>query len=347
VRGFGDLKTILAFPICAAGGAAAWWVGIPAPWLAGAMVTAAATGLAGLPIKIPKAATTAILILLGLQIGESVTWETLHRIVAWPTTMASLVLTVAAVIWAGYLFYHRALGWDRATSFFASNPGALTLNLLLAEKYGARIERVAIIQCMRLFFLVACLPLLVSSFGDGSALTGRVDIETSILGLIVAILAGTAAGLGAERVGMPGGALLGALIASAALHLGGVVHGVLPGWVVIPCFIVLGMVVGARFQGLRPSGLAGMVVPGTIGFLIATTVSAAGAIVATLLSGLPVALTLLAFAPGATEVMLILAFALNLDPAFIAAHQVVRYLILSIVIPTVAEWMNRRSATHN
>jgi hypothetical protein len=345
VRGFADLKSILAFPVCAAGGAVAWWAGVPAPWLAGAMVAAAAAGLAGLPVKVPKGPTTAILILLGVQIGASVTWETLHSMLAWPATMATLVLAVAAVIWAGYFFYRRVMGWDRATSFYAANPGALALNLLLAEKYGARVERVAIIQCMRLFFLVAGLPLLVSGFGDGGAPSGTLDSDTSVPDLIVAILAGAVAGLGAERVGLPGGALLGALIVSAALHLGGVVHGILPGWVVIPCFIVLGMVVGARFQGLRPVELAGLAMPGTLGFLVAVAVSSAGAVVAALLSGLPVALTLLAFAPGAIEVMLILAFALQLDPAFVAAHQVSRYLILSIVIPIVAEWMNRRPVT--
>ena len=37
--------------------------------------------------------------------------------------------------------------------------------------------------------------------------------------------------------------------------------------------------------------------------------------------------------------MIILAFALKVDPAFVAVHQVARFLVLSLVLPFAAAWM--------
>ena len=42
---------------------------------------------------------------------------------------------------------------------------------------------------------------------------------------------------------------------------------------------------------------------------------------------------ILAFAPGGIEVMTIMAFALHLDAAFVAAHQLVRFLMITVYAP--------------
>ena len=334
-------RVALAFPLCAAGGAVAWWIGMPAPWLAGAMVIAAGATLAGWPVEVARRPTLALMVLLGTQIGASVTWDTIHGMAAWPVSLAMLPLTVAAVTLIGLVFYQRVFGWDRITAFFAANPGALALNFVLAERYGARLDQVAVIQCLRLVFLIAGLPLLVSLLGVGTdagpaAAAAR---GATLLDFGIVVLAGGATGLVAERLRVPGGALLGALAASAVLHLVGLVHGVLPDWVMIPCFVVLGMMAGSRFKGTTLADLLRLAWAGTGGFVVALGVSAAGAVAAALLTGLPVVLTLLAFAPGGLEVMIILAFALKVDPAFVAVHQVARFLVLSLVLPFAASWM--------
>ena len=66
-----------------------------------------------------------------------------------------------AVTWIGYVFYVKKAGWDRATAFFASLPGALALVLMLADTAKADMRRVTISQCIRLFFLVAALPAVI------------------------------------------------------------------------------------------------------------------------------------------------------------------------------------------
>jgi uncharacterized protein len=58
-------------------------------------------------------------------------------------------------------------------------------------------------------------------------------------------------------------------------------------------------------------------------------------------SAIPLALTLVAFAPGGLEAMTIMAFALNLDPAYVGAMQIARYVGISVFLPIAAKWFER------
>jgi uncharacterized membrane protein AbrB (regulator of aidB expression) len=51
----------------------------------------------------------------------------------------------------------------------------------------------------------------------------------------------------------------------------------------------------------------------------------------------------IAFAPGAQETMLLLALALHLDPVFVGAHHVARFLLVSLTIPLVVQWTKRQT----
>jgi uncharacterized membrane protein AbrB (regulator of aidB expression) len=73
------------------GGTVFWWAGLPAPWLAGAMVAVALAALGGaIRTAMPKAMTRVVFILLGLQIGGAVTPETLETLSRWPSSIALL-----------------------------------------------------------------------------------------------------------------------------------------------------------------------------------------------------------------------------------------------------------------
>jgi uncharacterized membrane protein AbrB (regulator of aidB expression) len=51
--------------------------------------------------------------------------------------------------------------------------------------------------------------------------------------------------------------------------------------------------------------------------------------------------TLVAFAPGALEALTVVAFQMNIDPAYVAAHHVVRFLALVIAVPVLTRWLGR------
>ena len=46
-----------------------------------------------------------------------------------------------------------------------------------------------------------------------------------------------------------------------------------------------------------------------------------------------------AFSPGAQDTMMVLALALHLDPIYVGAHHVARFLLVSFSIPLLARWL--------
>ena len=128
---------------------------------------------------------------------------------------------------------------------------------------------------------------------------------------------------------------MGATLASSGLELSGIVQGAAPAIILIPANIILGTMIGLRFKGISLSELRASLVDGLAGFIIAMVIAVIGALVTSYVAHLPIALTLLAFAPGGLEAMTIMAFALHLDPAYVAAHQVARYIGLVLVMPAV------------
>lgn len=329
--------------IGAAGGTLCWLAGFPAPWLAGSMVAAIAAIFAGIEVGMPDWLKAVAFIFLGIQTGTTVSWETLDRAVHWPLSIAFLGLTVVAVTGACTLFYRRMRQWDGATALFASLPGALSLVILLASETRADMRRVAIAQCIRLFFLIAVLPAVIVRLTPPE-MTAPPAAIGGVFEMALLVAGATAAGIGLERLRVPAGLFLGPMLSAAALELSGLVHGAAPASLLVPANVVLGVMIAARFKDFSFAAFRQALGDGFAGFVIALAIAAAGAAITSAVAGLPFALTLLAFSPGGLDAMTIMAFALNLDPAYVGAHQIARYLGLALTMPWVTSLVLRRMA---
>ena len=325
-----------------AGGLLCWLAGIPAPWLAGSMIAGVVAIFSGVTLGMPDWLRALSFIFLGIQTGTSVTWATVDRAVHWPLSIAFLGLTVMAVTWACTWYYVRRSKWDAATALFASLPGALSLVLLLANGTKADMRRVTIAQCVRLFFLVAALPAVIVWLSPPEAFHGGQLVIGNVTEIAIVIAVSVAAGYGLEWLKVPAGLMLGPMLASAALELSGVIAGAAPNSVLIPANIVLGVMIASRFAGFTFTEFRETLREGFTGFLIALAIAMAGAGLASAVAGLPFALTLLAFSPGGLDAMTIIAFALNLDPAYVGAHQMARYLGLALLMPMVTAYVLAR-----
>jgi membrane AbrB-like protein len=120
---------------------------------------------------------------------------------------------------------------------------------------------------------------------------------------------------------------------SGALHGAGALSGALPDEAATVALAVAGAVVGVRFHGitlpqLRRLGLAGLCVT-----LSSTAVAAAAALAASWLLGVPFGQAWVTYAPGGVEAMAAMAYALGYDPAFVAAHHVLRLVLLMTLLP--------------
>ena len=130
------------------------------------MIGAIVAVLFGLKLWVPIALRNAAFIILGVQIGSSVSMDTLATAARWPLSLVMLAVTITTVTAACHLFYRRMRGWPTADALFSSLPGALGLVVALADAAKADMRRVIIAQSIRLFFLVAALPLLINSLSS-------------------------------------------------------------------------------------------------------------------------------------------------------------------------------------
>ncbi|SDT94461.1 AbrB family transcriptional regulator [Stappia sp. ES.058] len=331
------VKTALTLAVGAAGGAFFEWCGLPASWLSGAMIAVALATLMRMPASMPTPLRDALFVVLGVTMGTGVKPDTIARMGEWPFTMALLGMTVVAVLGATYLYQRKIAGWDRETSYFAAIPGALAVVMALTLSYPrADVGRVALAQSVRLFILMAVLPSLIAG-GEApapvSALQAQAEPGAALLMVLVA-LAGLV-GFATARVGVPAGWMTGPFFMSAILSATGTVDIILPGWLTHAALIGLGCVVGTRFSHVGPQALARLFVVCLGAFFVGMTISVAMSLVVWAAFGLPFGQVLLAFAPGGLEVMTLLAFLLNLDPAFVAAHQIVRYVAMVLILPVL------------
>lgn len=328
-------RVLLTLFLGAVGGGVFHMLGLPAAWLSGAMVLVAAVQFAGVPVSMPDRLRNAVFVILGISMGTGVKPEIIERIGEWPVSMLVLFAVISGIMTAGYFVLHNIMKWDRPTSFFGAIPGALSYVMALAESSKAKVANVAVSQSIRLFVLVAILPILITGSTDIEIQEEAIVASFTIPDVILTFLVCVAASVIAVRFNVPGGWLTGAFFASAALNGAGVVNLVLPQWFVVPCYVALGCVVGVRFSSVSLSALKQLFVASLAAFAAAMVISLAGATLTASLLEIPFGQALLAYAPGGLEVMTLLAFMLDLDPAFVAAHQLARYVGMVLILPFV------------
>ena len=333
--------------IGAIGGAALGLAKFPAGWLSGAIIAVAIAALARRPVRVPLVLGQAANIVLGISLGASVTPDSVARMASWPASLAVLALAMACGSAAVVFYLHKVHDWDVMSALFASSPGGLSQALALAAETGADLRSVAMVQAMRVLVLSAGLPLCFAAFGiTGSRPIANAAVATvaSMEELAVLIVAAAIGAIVAYRLRLPGGLLIGAMAVSGVLHATGLVQVNLPLPAAIVAFVVMGSIIGARFVGTDLWLLRRLTLVGLGALAVGTAVMSAFAIAAALLLSLPVGDVVMAFAPGALEAMTTLAFALNLDPAYVGTHHIARLIFVSLVVPVVVHAMRRRAA---
>jgi uncharacterized protein len=324
------------------GGTGCALIGIPAPWLTGAMI-AAAVAISGFGWRAPsRPIVDAAMLLCGLLLGSTATPEALAAMAHYPGSIAMLLMSIVVImmVTGGYL----VLGpkWARTDAALAAAPGALSAVMAIALDKGLPLSRIVIIQLFRLFALIGAVPSLVVF--SGIAPSDLKPIASAIAtpqGLLVLGVAGVATAFAFEKLGLTAPVILGATLASAVLHGTGLVHGTLPPEVAILSFVLLGAGIGGRFTGVSPRDLMAAMPVAFIAFVTSMLVAMAFAWPASLMAGVPYATAFVAFAPGGLEAMAVLAFALGLDPLYVGAHHLVRFMAVGFGLPLAIALISR------
>ncbi len=315
--------------------------GLPAGWLWGAFLSVMIASLAGRQLVIPVKVGTVTFVFLGTMLGGSVTPETLAVMAKWPLSLVLLSLSMLLTTGSVALYLCYVHGWDRLSALFASAPGALSQSLALAASMGADLRSVSMVQSLRILVYVAGLPAILGSAMSGdrpSVFPTHLSREgwIELAWLFVACAMGSAV---AERMRIPGALVVGAMVVSGTLHGSDIVHANPPYWIANVFFLLLGAMVGTRFAGVDLSMLRRLAACSLGALVIGTVVAFGCAYVAAHLLAIRTTDMFLAYVPGGMEAMTIIAFALNLDPAFVASHHLARYVLLTFFVPAAAIWL--------
>ncbi len=340
------LPVLLTIAISAAGGGVAMLLGLPAGWLMGGALAVTVAAMAGAPVRMPDQLRNVVFVLIGLSMGASVAPDSLTLLGSWPISLAALALELVIIVAATGWMLTRVFGLDPGTAYLSSFPGHLSFVLGIAATGVGNSRQIVIIQVIRILMLTIAVPIgAVFLPVDHFAAVARTDF----LGpLELALLAAGCVALGLIfiRLKVPAGMVLGAMAAATAAKLGGLYTAAVPEPIVIGTFILTGALIGSRFIGITRAEFSAAAKGGLIATGMTLAIVTVMALGVAQLVDMPFGQIWLGLSPGALEGMGALGIALGYDTAFIAAHHVIRLLMLSFAIPLVVvmiRWQEKKA----
>src|SRR5262245_55980439 len=337
------LATADTLLIAAAGGLGFHALGFPGGLVAGSMLVVAAAALAGRPMRVPLLLARPCFVVVGILLGAVITPETLRGIATWPLSIAVLLVSTISMFAATACYLRWVHGWDPLSALLGASPGSMAQVMALSAELEADVRGIAIVQVMRVLLIVLGLPAGLALFGSiVQPITPVRGMPASSLGeLAVLVAVSTLTALAMLRIRFPGGLMFGAMAGSGLLHGTGLIHVTLPWWAGNAAVLMLGAVAGARFANTSPRMLLTYLGAAFGSFAVAITVAASFALLVTALLPFRIADVAVAFAPGAQDTMMVLALALHLDPIYVGAHHVARFLLVSLLVAVAARRLAR------
>jgi uncharacterized protein len=325
-----EVAETLAIALC--GGVAFAWFGLPAGLVSGSVLAVAAAALLGRPVKVPLVLARMCYVVVGILLGAVVTPETLRGVATWPTSIALLMVGSIAMMLATSQYLRIVHRWDPLSALLGASPGSLAQVISLSTELGGDLRAIAIVQTVRVLLLVIGLPNGLALFGlvVPAVAAARGPAGLAVLGEMALLVAvASACAVAFQRLRFPGGLLFGAMTGSAILHGTGFIHAVLPWWIGSSCVIVLGGVVGSRFANTTFRSLVGFLGAAFGSFAVSMAVATLFVLIDVRYFSFPIANVVIAFAPGAQDTMMVLALALHLDPVYVGAHHLARFLVVT------------------
>jgi uncharacterized protein len=320
--------------IALAGGFTFTFLGLPAGLISGSVLAVAIASLAGRPMRLPLPLARVCYVIIGTLLGAVVTPDTLRGVATWPVSIALLMLCSVVMILATMAYLRVVHRWDALSALLGASPGAMAQVIALAAELGGDLRAIAIVQTMRVLLLVVGLPTGLALFGlvVPAVPMVRGPSGEAVLGeMVVLIAVSTGFAIAFARLRFPGGLLFGAMTGSAILHGTGMIHAVLPLWIGGAAVITLGALVGSRFANTPLSMLAGYLGAAFGSSAVAMAVATFFILIVGWLFPFPIANIVIAFSPGAQDTMMVLALALHLDPVYVGAHHLARFLVVTIL----------------
>jgi membrane AbrB-like protein len=316
-----------------------WGLGLPLPFLFGPMAACLVGALAGMPLKGLGQIGVAARTILGVAVGASLTPEVVAKLPQMAASVALIPLYIALIGLIGVPFFHRVCGFDRVTSWYASMPGGLQDMVIFGQEAGGDVRALSLIHATRVLIIVTVAPIILTQ-GFGAALSNPIGAPASTLPwheLVLMAAAALVGWKGGEKIGLFGASILGPMIVTAALSLGGIIHFRPPAEAIVTAQYFIGLGIGVGYVGVTLYELRRDVLAGVVFVLILAALAAAFTEVVVLfgLASSPV-VGFLAFAPGGQAEMTVLAIIVGADLGYVIVHHLTRVLLVITGAPLAA-----------
>ncbi|MEM7469756.1 MAG: AbrB family transcriptional regulator [Pseudomonadota bacterium] len=314
---------------------------LPLPWLLGPMFICLVAALLGARIEGPPVLGDAMRTILGVAVGASITPDVISRVPEMATSLMLIPPYIMVIGLAGYPFFRRVCGLDKATSYYGAMPGGLQDMLLFGEEAGGNVRHLSLLHATRVLIVVTALPV-VMTLGLGLSLDQPIGAAARELPLNELLIMAGLAGAGwwvAKKIGLFGASILGPMILAAIASLTGLIHSRPPAEAILLAQYFIGLSIGVKYVGVTWAELR-RVVLSAIGYTLIILVIAFFFAEAAVFLGLaPQASALLAFSPGGQAEMTVLAIVAGVDLAYVVTHHLTRIVVVILGAPLVAKFL--------
>ncbi len=341
-------ETAETLAIALAGGATFTLLGLPAGLVSGSVLAVAIAALVGRPMRLPLELARVCYVIVGTLLGTVVTPQTLRGVTTWPASIGLLMLASLGMMAATMSYLRIVHRWDPLSALLGASPGSMAQVIALSSELGGDLRAIAIVQTVRVLLLVLGLPNGLALFGLAvpALPVARGPAGLAVLGEMTLLVAvASAFAIGFLRLRFPGGLLFGAMAGSGILHGTGLIHAALPWWLGSMSVITLGALVGSRFANTTLRMLVGYLGAALGSFAVAMAVATFFMLIVAHLFNFPIANIVIAFSPGAQDTMMVLALALHLDPVYVGAHHLARFLVITFSLAVAARRIAKRKPT--
>ena len=319
----------LALCLCAAAGATFAWLRLPLPWMIGPLAAMALFNFAGASLRAPRGARECGQIVIGTALGLYFSPVVAREVAAyWHLLLIAGVFAILTGAAAGWVL-SRAAGIDRTTAFFSSVAGGAAEMTTLGERYGARPDRVALAQSVRILAVVVVVPFALTYsgvHGSDPYAPAALPVDWTKLALLLGLAA--LAGWLVNALRLPNAFMFGPLAAVIALTVSELHFSSLPAILSNAAQVMLGCALGSRFERRSFQSAPRFLAAVLASVAFAMVLAAAFAALLAWWSGLPFASLVLATAPGGIAEMCITAKVLQLGVPLVTAAHVTRVLVL-------------------
>jgi len=321
---------------------------IPLAWMLGPMLAISIASLSGIKVKMPKLALSAILIILGLHIGNYIDQNLLSQMRDWIWTSMVMFFYILVSIFIVSKYLQKFSGYKKKTSIFSAAPGALGPLLILAEYEKSDLSQVATAHLIRLIIIITLFPFFVVNFSPIEAMTIEKFnyIDQDHLDLIILLIVSVILIYIFDKIKVPAPLLAGPLVASGILQITEFASYKLPDQSINFCLLILGASVGCRFADKSLNE----VVKNSFHSFVATFFLVVLGVIAAIIAGYIVDKNfftlLLSYCPGGIYEVAVIAIAFDLDPDFVSFHHIIRLLMILFIVPLILKLINKKGSSN-